>query len=164
MTSICSWPKSVADILYPLKNELCRETVCTYNEAENGKCKSKLKQINFEEAMQMMFYKKCPAKPFKSFNYIDTNKYIYLTLVNENVNVDIRNSKCNRNNNNSDNNNNSSNNIYNNFYDDNMNNNTSNTHITSNVVYDTIPVDEFSTEGLRNPKLFYDLSVDEQII
>ncbi len=69
-----------------------KETIRTFSNSETNKNKSKLKQINFEEAVQMMFYKKFTSKhSTKHCNYSNTNQYIYITLINENANLDKRN-------------------------------------------------------------------------
>ena len=88
--------------MYPFKNEFSKDMTCTFNENGNSQTTNntnsgtinsnnrlKFKQMNFEEAMQMMFYKKCPSRPsFKGCSYSNTNKYIYLTLMNANITLE----------------------------------------------------------------------------
>lgn len=73
--------------------------MCSFD--ESNKNKSKYKQAaNLEDSVQMLFYKKYTSAistvntskgSFRGCNYSNTNKYIYLTLVNENSNLDSRN-------------------------------------------------------------------------
>lgn len=116
-----------------MKNEVYNEKMDTLSETETNKNKPKLKQINFEEAVQMMFYKKFSSKhSFQGCSYSNTNKYIYMTLVKENLNLNSRTLPT-------------------------------NDFINEKIKNKTYLCSEFSL-NTKGPKLFYDLSENEQII
>lgn len=72
---------------------------------------------------------------FKGCNYTNTNKYIYLTLVNENSNLDNR-----------------------------HNNNVICNIVERKDCTDNTYIPEFSTTSMKNQSLFYELGQNEQII